>query len=89
MKHGWLKITGLSLVLTFCLGLLLLPARTQAQNNGKAGGNQPAVTEKKIAEDYSKAIEVIRANYVEQREYDDLTNSSIRGMGHYGARHHE
>ncbi len=82
MKHGWLKITGLSLALTFCLGLLLLPARTQAQNNGKAGGNQPPVTEKRIAEDFSKALELIRANYVEQREYDDLSNSSIRGMLH-------
>ncbi len=78
MKHGWLKITGLSLALTFCLGLLVLPARTQAQNNGKTS-NQP-VTRDKISDDYSKALELIRANYVEAREADDLTNSSIRGM---------
>src|SRR5262249_29147998 len=31
---------------------------------------------------FSKALELIRANYVEPREYDDLANSSIRGMLH-------
>lgn len=82
MKHGWLKIAGLGLALTvsFVLGW---PGSTQAQNI-KVGVNngQGTVTREKLSADYEKAMEIIRANYVEPREHDDLTKYAIQGMLH-------
>ncbi|MBI1765419.1 MAG: S41 family peptidase [Acidobacteria bacterium] len=83
MKYGWLKIAGLGLALTVSFALLGWPGNTQAQNI-KVGGNngQYLITREKLSADYEKAMEVIRANYVEPREYDDLTKYAIQGMLH-------
>ncbi len=76
MKNLWIKTLGLGLVL---VGALWLPTLTRAQQGGTAVA--PA-TDKKITDDFSKAMEVIRANYVEPKEYEELTKSAIQGMLH-------
>ncbi len=83
MKHGWLKSVGLGLAVTVSLAWLGWPGLTQAQNI-KVGGNnaQGNVTREKLSADYEKALELIRANYVEARETDDLTKYAIQGMLH-------
>lgn len=83
MKHGWLKIAGLGLALLVSFVSLSWPGNTQAQNI-KVGGNngQGTVTREKLSADYEKALEIIRANYVEPRETDDLTKYAIQGMLH-------
>jgi carboxyl-terminal processing protease len=72
---------GLALVLG--AGSLYLPARTQAQNV-KVGVNngQTTATREQMREEMTKAMELIRAKYVEDREYDALTKSAIQGMLH-------
>lgn len=85
MKHGWLKNAGLGLALLGCTGLLYLPASTQAQNAKGAApsaSGQVPTTREKIADDVSKAMEIIRANYAEDREYDGMTKAAIQGMLH-------
>lgn len=85
MKHGWLKNAGLGLALMGCTGLLYLPAHTQAQNvktGATNGSGQSTVTREKIADDVSKAMELIRANYAEEREYDGMTKAAVQGMLH-------
>ncbi len=83
MKYGWLKSVGLGLAITVSLVWLGWPGNTQAQNI-KVGGNngQSTVTREKLSADYEKALELIRANYVETRETDDLTKYAIQGMLH-------
>lgn len=83
MKHGWLKSAGLGLALTVSFVWLSWPGNTQAQNI-KVGGNngQYLITREKLSADYEKAMEIIRANYVEPREHDDLTKYAIQGMLH-------
>ena len=78
MKNLWIKTLGLGLVLVGALGL---PILTRAQQSGVATAPAP-VNDKKLNEDFSKAMEVIRANYVEPKEYEELTKSAIQGMLH-------
>ncbi|NOT60967.1 MAG: S41 family peptidase [Acidobacteria bacterium] len=47
-----------------------------------AQGAPAPVNDKKITEDFSKAMELVRANYVEAKEYEDLTKTAIQGMLH-------
>ncbi len=77
MKNLWIKTVGLGLVL---LGAFWLPSLTRAQQPDGAA-TAPA-RDKKITDDFSKAMEVIRANYVEPKEYDELTKTAIQGMLH-------
>jgi carboxyl-terminal processing protease len=83
VKYGWLQSAGLGLALVLGAGALYLPARTQAQNV-KVGVNnsQNTATREQMREEMSKAMELIRAKYVEEREYDALTKSAIQGMLH-------
>ncbi len=83
MKHGWLKSVGLGLALAVGCVCLGWPGHTQAQNIKVGGTNgQSTATREKLTADYEKALEIIRANYVEPRETDELTKFAIQGMLH-------
>jgi carboxyl-terminal processing protease len=78
VKNSWIKTLGFGL----CLALSLwLPTLTRAQQGGAVMAPAP-VNDKKITDDFSKAMDLIRANYVETKEYEDLTKSAIQGMLH-------
>ncbi|MDX2031408.1 MAG: S41 family peptidase [Blastocatellia bacterium] len=69
MKKSWRRFLYLALALS-----LLVPVLTsQAVTDEKAALD-------KLGADYIQAMELIRENYVEQPEYDQLTGNAVQGM---------
>ncbi len=73
MNKNWLRFLICGAVMTLLGGATLRPRVASAQETA-----QPSPS--KVYRDYVEAMELIRANYVVETPYDDLTKVAIQGM---------
>ncbi len=74
MKKNWLKflIFGALITVLAMGGVALRP--------GVASAQETSTTTSKVYRDYVDAMELIKANYVEDATYENLTKSAVQGM---------
>lgn len=71
MRKNWQRLSIFAI--TICLLVSVVVLRSQAVTDDR-------LAQDKLARDYVQAMELVRENYVEEVEYETLTNTAIQGM---------